>query len=262
MNYRLYIDEVGNSGLTLRNLPHPNDRYLSLTGIMFEQDYVRTSVAPQLERLKATYFGSHPDEPVILHRKEIIGKKFPFDCLKDPTTEKSFSADLLQLLQDLDYTVITATIDKLEHVERHGKWAHDPYHYCLTVIMERYVKSLRRLQATGDVMAESRGGKEDMRLKECFRDIWENGTYWTWGGLFALHFTSRELKLKNKGANVPGLQIADILAYPSYKCMLLKKEGGRRSGTFSDQVARVLERSKYDRSPYGVIDGWGTKWLP
>jgi hypothetical protein len=164
--YRLYIDEVGNSDLGSSN--NPNHRYLSLTGIIIDLEYVSKTVFSAVEELKQQYFGSHPDEPIILHRKELVNKQRPFESLQNPETEKSFNKDILELLQNLDYAVISVVIDKQEHQERYRVWRFDPYHYCLTVMIERYVLWLKDRNAIGDVMAESRGGKEDKRLKDSF----------------------------------------------------------------------------------------------
>jgi len=113
MKYRLYIEEVGSSDLNAS--ADPNHRYLSLTGVIFELDYVRSVLFPAIEEFKARYFASHPDDPVIMHRKELVNKKPPFAELNDPVIERQFNHDLLTLLTDLDYTVITVVIDKLEH---------------------------------------------------------------------------------------------------------------------------------------------------
>ena len=67
----------------------------------------------------------------------------------------------------------------------------------------------------GDVMVESRGGKEDMRLKKSFRRILEQGTHHLSSEDLQNHFTSKELKVKPKKANVSGLQIADLIAHPT-----------------------------------------------
>ena len=74
--YRIYIDEVGNNDLG--SSIDPNHRYLSLTGLIFELDYVKRTLQPAIENLKEKYFGTHPDEPIILHRKELVNKKYPF----------------------------------------------------------------------------------------------------------------------------------------------------------------------------------------
>ena len=130
MKYRLYIDEVGNSDVgSSRN---PNHRYLSLTGVIAELDYVRDVLYPDLEELKRRYFGSHPDDPIVLHRKELVNKKPPFAALNDPAVESAFNSDFLERLSRWEYTVITAVIDKLQHMEQYQVWRYDPYYYCLS----------------------------------------------------------------------------------------------------------------------------------
>src|SRR5712692_9964767 len=150
MKYRLYIDEVGNSDLGSSG--DPNHRYLSLTGVILEVEYDITVVFPALESLKRIYFDSHPSKPLILHRKELMNKNYPFGNLHNPETEKSFNKDLLDLLQNLEYEVITVIIDKQEHYRRYQRWHFDPYHYCLTVMVERYALWLQNKKAEGDVM--------------------------------------------------------------------------------------------------------------
>jgi Protein of unknown function (DUF3800) len=76
MKYRIYVDEVGNSDLGSSD--NPNHRFLCLTGVIIDLDYVRKSLFPQLEQLKARYFDYHPDEPIIFHRKELLNKKTSF----------------------------------------------------------------------------------------------------------------------------------------------------------------------------------------
>ncbi len=260
MKYRLYVDEVGNSDLNASK--DPNHRYLSLTGVIIGLDYVQTTVFPAVERLKAGYFGSHPDDPLILHRKELVNKRFPFHRLQDPEVEKHFNDDLLTLLRELDYTVITTVIDKLEHEQRYTTWRYDPYHYCLAVLMERYIFWLEQRDVTGDVMAESRGGKEDRRLKDSFERLYAHGTEYVPATKFANQLTSKQLKVKPKSNNIAGLQIADLLAHPSFKVTQARRENKGLPGNFGGEIGKILEASKYHRSPSGKIDGWGRKWLP
>jgi len=126
--YRIYIDEVGNPDL--KSSDNPDHRFLCLAGVIFELDYVAKIVYPQVEKLKQDYFDSHPDEPVILHRKDILYRKFAFTPLKDSQTEKSFNDELLKYLTEWDYSVIAVVIDKQEQDHRYSTWKYDPYHYC------------------------------------------------------------------------------------------------------------------------------------
>lgn len=72
------------------------------------------TVFPAVEAIKTRYFASHPDEPLILHRKELVNKRYPFHQLRDPEIEQRFNEELLALLRELDYTVITTVIDKFD----------------------------------------------------------------------------------------------------------------------------------------------------
>ncbi len=256
----MYVDEVGNSDLGASQ--DPNHRYLSLTGVILELGYVDSVVFPALENLKRKYFGSHPDEPIIFHRKELVNKKPPFEILHDPNVEQAFNHEILMLFGKLEYVVITAVIDKLEHHQRYQVWRFDPYHYCLTVLAERYVLWLKRHSAVGDVMAESRGGREDRRLKDSFERACAQGSDFVKPEEFTKYLTSRQLKVKSKGNNIAGLQLADLVAYPSFRTVLARRNHTPLPEKFGGQIAAILEESKYDRSPYGEIEGWGRKWLP
>jgi hypothetical protein len=258
--YRLYIDEVGNSDLGASL--DPNHRYLSLTGVIVSLDYIESHLHPRIEDLKRRYFGSHPDDPIILHRKELVNQRRPFEALRDPDVRAAFDAELMDLLTNGEYVVITAVIDKLDHLNRYREWSYDPYHYCLTVLLERYVLWLRGRNSQGDVMAESRGGKEDRRLKLEFEKIYRNGTSHISHAEFVERFTSSQLKVRPKSANVAGLQLADLIAHPSFIATKARHEGQDLPSNYGGQVALILEAFKYRRSWFGHIEGYGRKWLP
>ncbi|MDQ7831443.1 MAG: DUF3800 domain-containing protein [Desulfovibrionaceae bacterium] len=257
---RLYIDEVGNSDLGASE--NENHRYLSLTGVIIRHEYVSDTVHPLLEALKTKHFTSHPDDPIILHRKELVNKKYPFSSLRDKENEMKFNDDLLVLLGKLEYKVITIVIDKLEHKQIYSRWLFDPYHYCLAVMLERFVRDLELNTLVGDVLAESRGGKEDRRLKDSFQRLVQQGTEYVSRDVFTATLSSGQLKVKPKQFNISGLQLADIIAHPSYKCTLHRRQKKSLPDNFGGKIAQLLEKSKYHRSPSGVIDGWGRKWLP
>ena len=91
--YRLYVDEVGNHDLT--HADDPNERFLSLTGVLLESDHTLHVFNPEVDQLKRRFFQRDPDEPVILHRKELVNKVPPFEALRDSQVEKDFNTDLL-----------------------------------------------------------------------------------------------------------------------------------------------------------------------
>lgn len=252
MKYRIYIDEVGNPDL--ESSDNPNHRFLSLTGVILELGYVKETIHPQLEALKAKYFHSHPDDPVILHRKELVNARYPFESLRDTKTRASFDKELSKLLSEWQYIVISVCLDKKRHKETYTVWRYDPYHYCLAVLLERFVFFLEQVAAKGDVMAESRGGKEDTRLKKSFRGVWENGTDYIAPARFQAVLTSRELKVKQKQNNISGLQIADLIAHPSRNEILY--ENGLRPDpprSYAQKIIKIISKKYYQRE--GKIHG-------
>lgn len=255
--YRMYVDEVGNPDYG--SADNPNHRFLSLTGVILSLRTVSGVLHPALEALKTEYFGQHPDEPIILHRKEMVNQTGPFIALRDQTIRGRFDRRLLQLLRETDYTVITVVIDKLEHRRRYTTWQHDPYHYCLEVLLERYVLFLNRCGFIGDVMAESRGGREDLRLKKSFARLCEGGTHFLNRQIIDRVLTSKQLKVKSKHNNIAGLQLADILAHPSRREILIEngKIVDQRENLVANEIIGILQ-SKYDRN--GSV--YGKKLLP
>lgn len=259
--YRLYVDETGNADLAASQ--DPNHRYLSLTGVIVRLDHITGFVRPRLDALKQEVFAPDPDQPIILHRKDIVNRKGPFRILQDIKNQTLFDARLMSWIVESRYTVITAVIDKLEHLNRYSVWRHDPYHYCMEVLAERYVLFLRGVNSCGDVMGEVRGGKFDRRLESAFGRLYQHGNGHIPAARFQEHLTSKRLKLKPKHENIAGLQLADILAHPSALNMRAQRVHDVQPTGFGAHVVQVLEDLKYRRNPYtGVVYGWGTKWLP
>lgn len=107
-------------------------------------------------------------------------------------------------------------------------------------------------------MAESRGGKEDKRLKESYTRLWEKGTDFLSPERFQNSLTSKQLKVKPKINYIAGLQIADLLAHPSrneilndHKLLLSPL------APFTEKIIKILNK-KYYRGPEKI---WGKKFL-
>jgi hypothetical protein len=256
--YRIYIDETGNHDLT--HADDPNQRFLALTGIILESSYAISTVQPEMENIKRQFFQNDPDEPVIFHRKEMVNRRPPFIGLRNRDINERFNQTLLEALSRWEYQVITIVLDKKAHRDQYSVWRYHPYHYCMSVMLERFVLFLHYNGERGDVMVESRKGKEDEKLKDSYRRLYQNGTDFVPAERWRERLTSSELKPKS--ANIAGLQLADIIAHPSRRDILLKRgliEDDR--STFGESICAVLE-SKYSRSRHGEIDGCGRKLLP
>jgi hypothetical protein len=266
--YRLFIDEVGHHNLTSAN--DPNERYLCLVGVILNLDYSMGEFADSMNALKMEIFGTNN---VVLHRRELIDKTpAPYDKLTDPAVKQRFDSLLIDLIAKAKYTVITVLIDKKRHVEKYGTWQFQPYHYCLTAMIERYVWWLDELDAVGDVMAEGRDRKQDMKLEAAYKYLYRNGTgtsapekkIFVPAGLMQKRLSSGEIKMKTKSSNVPGLQLADIVANPARRHIVCKLENTRMQSKFGRAIVKILIDFKYRRCKWGrrQIVGFGVKILP
>jgi hypothetical protein len=254
---RIFIDEVGNHDL--RSCERPTERYLALTGVIMEAGYEAGEFRTALNRLKQDIFGTND---IVLHRRDILDAAPPFQALSDAGVRSRFNDALLALVREGRYKVCTVVIDKREHRDRYAVWRFHPYHYCLTVLLERYVQRLERIGETGDVVVEARGKKENIKLEKAYQYIYKNGTDYALAKVFQDRLTSRDIKLKPKDANIAGLQLADILANPSCRHMICERTKMPMTAQFSAKLVEVLTDSKYHRSEAGAIAGWGEKWLP
>jgi hypothetical protein len=169
---------------------------------------------------------------------------------------------LLRIVLETDFTVITVVLDKQKHAEQYKEWRYDPYHYCMSVLLERYVLYLDKKGLRGDMLAESRDGKENMRLKRAFRQLDENGTQYIAQKKISKVLTSKEIKIKLKTNNIAGLQLADLLAHPSRREVLLEKQmiEDSRKNIFAERIVDIL-KIKYDMQD-GEIYRAGKNFLP
>lgn len=133
----------------------------------------------------------------------------------------------------------------------------------LPCLVERYVNYLRRHGWRGDVVAEPRTKKVDKKLKASFERIYALGTDNIPAAVVQAHLLSKDIGFFAKKANVPGLQLADLLAHPSARYMRFEREGYADPDDFGSKVSDILVERRYARNPQTrAIKGYGTKWLP
>lgn len=258
--FRLYIDESGDH--VFNQLDSVNHRYLSLLGCWFRgSDY--TAFHDSLQTLKRTHLLHSPDEPVILHRDDMINRRGAFWRLRDEDVAARFDHDLLGLISGANFSMVAVIIDKKLLQERYPENPAHPYHLAMGFLLQRYCGYLNHVSRVGDVMAESRGGLEDRLLKDSYQRVYDQGVWTTRAPHFQAALTSRELKLKQKSANISGLQLADILCHPVKQQVLV--DIGHVIGDLAPFAQRLLAvcRSKYNRHLYqGHIEGYGTVMYP
>jgi hypothetical protein len=258
--YRLYLDESGDH--VFREVAEPAHRFLCLLGCWFRNpDYLKFHEA--LEALKSRLLPHHPDDPVVLHREDMLNARKAFKALRDPAVRAEWDDELLKLIAAVEFRVVAVVIDKQALRDHYGDAAAHPYHLGLGFMLQRFAGYLNHVNRSGDVMAESRGGAEDRLLKESYAYVYERGVWKMPAHAFQAALTSRQLKLKSKSANISGLQLADLLGHPAKQWLLrrhglIEEEPRPFARRLMDVVEGKLNRHLYD----GRIEGYGTVLFP
>ena len=258
--YRLYIDESGDHTFNL--VENDNHRYLGLLGIWFDVDAPYKVFAESLHQFKADLFGWHPDDsPICLHRKDIKERRGIFGRLRDAELNRRFEAGLIEVIAEAPFQMTCVVIDKGAHRTKTYRELFHPYHYCVAALLERFAGWLNFAGARGDVMAESRGAMEDKELLEAFEITLQKGTRFHTSQAFQNVLTSKKIKLKKKEHAIPGLELADLLAYPLKREMIAERRGESPPADFS-AVLLDAARAKINCQAYtGRVSGYGKVWL-
>jgi hypothetical protein len=246
MKYYFFLDETGDHGLSYIDKNFP---LFLLCGCLFRKDNLK-EIENEINMFKMKFFKT---TQVILHSREIRKCEGPYQILFDMDLKARFYIELDKIIQDTNYRIIGAGINKEKHIKKYGKSAKDPYSLSLSFIIERLVFCLNNLDKDGtvDIKVEERGKKEDKLLLSHFNSILDRGTY---------YINSQRLKKKidsfgfhNKRENIIGLQIADLSAYPLARHLLSPK-------TPYIPFDIIAEKIYCDKK--GRYAGWGLKLFP
>lgn len=260
---RMFVDENGNYNLR-EDLSNDSNRFLCLTGVVMRNE-THDVLTQELNSLKSKYFGS---TDIVLHRREIISAKPPFESLKDDAIRQAYNADILRIISDLRYGVISIVIDKKALIDKYTLLhAQDPYALALEYLMQRYQYwmqdySQRHDLIMGDIVAESRGGREDKITRDTYRLIYDGKGY---NGLIdaSKYYSSKDIKLRKKKANIAGLQFVDLISHPARRYILSQNNLAHniRPTSFEQTVVEILVAKKFRRHQ-GKIDGFGAVFFP
>ena len=258
--YRLYLDESGDH--VFNCLENPSHRFLCLLGCWFRNPEYKEFHA-RLEDFRRAHLPHHPDEPPVLHRDDIINRRGCYTCLQDAAKAQAFDAALLDLIREAQFRVVAVVIDKLELRLRQGDAAGHPYHLAMGFVLNCYCSYLNHISRTGDVMAESRGGREDRLLADSYSRIHAHGVGSSPAANFQLALTSKQLKVKNKAGNIAGLQLADLLSHPVRQA-ILREQGliSQPPPSFALRLIPIVQ-TKFNRHLCsGIVEGYGTVFFP
>ena len=217
----MYVDESGDDVMEPDKWSSPDARYLGLTGVVIASETYRTRIHPEFEALKQEFFPHDPDDPVILVRNQIASGREKFSVLRDPEVAAHWEDRILWFFDKYVSQIITVVLDKEEYLNSVPLPAQRPYSYAMNALTDLYDQWLGLVGGTGDVMAESRGKNEDRELKRDFQKFMIESGSLPDVQEYRRSISSSQIKLNLKTDNITGLQLADLLAYPSKRGILL-----------------------------------------
>lgn len=241
-DYLVFVDESGDHGLITIDPNYPV--FVLAFCVIQKSDYV-TKIVPAIQNFKFKHFGH---DNVILHEREIRKESGDFAFLKSKKKKDAFIGELTQIVFDAPFTLICSVIQKEKLKQQYANPA-NPYHVALGFGLERvhyYLQSRGAGQKMTYVTVEKRGRKEDAELELEFRRDCDGKNYN--GEKLPL-----EIVFADKRANLPGLQMTDLVARPVGMSILRPEQPNR--------AFEVLEK-KFYTSTYGKRQGWGLKCFP
>lgn len=228
ITHMMFVDESGTSDITnmLRLISNKknigvDDKFFTVTGCIFtQQDY--EIAKDRINELKNKYWenGEYKYGEVIkkvcFHSREIRRNEGPFsnNCIN----YKDFVIDLSKLIEEINYKIISVTINKEDYLLK--RYRFDIYNTAMCFLIQRYIYCMPTL-CNGAIVLESRGKLENKVLeREMSHIINDTGIR---------NITTVELKNKINGIyfnskwndscenTFCGLEIADLTSYPIYK---------------------------------------------
>ena len=205
--WHFFIDETGDHGLGFIDSDFPI--FLLAGCLMREEDYEIFTI--QFNELKQKYFGT---TDIIMHSRDIRKHNDGFAVLFDLGIKQAFYDDLNAIIQNANFVIIGAGVDKLRHVKAYGKAARNPYEISLGFVLERLIFYLDETDpsATVDIQIEKRGAKEDSSLLSHYNGLYDRGTYYVKAERLQQKINKFDFVAKRD--NINGLQLADLCAYP------------------------------------------------
>jgi uncharacterized protein DUF3800 len=241
-DYIVFADESGDHSLTMVNPDYPVF-VLSLC-IFRKQDYIET-VCPLIQRFKLRWW---PHDAMVLHGAQIRRQRWPFIFLNIAEKREQFMVDLTETLASCPFTLISGVIRKLSLRERYVQ-PENPYSLALKYCLERTYEFLRGFgqhELETPFLFECRGKREDAELELVLRRLCGGESCWGKMPGFSVEFF-------DKKANLPGLQIADLVSLPIGQHVVRPERKNR---------AFEMIRQKFCRSPDDDASTWGVKVFP
>ena len=201
----MYLDESGNHDLKKID---PNYPVFVLGGVIVDESYAETVMEEEVNEFKMSWFGS--TSPV-LHTADITRNRLEFEILKDGVTRERFLEDLNALMRRLEYSVVSAVVQK-DRLRGRFYRRLDLYSLSFEFLLEVFYGEVHRARGCGGIVAERREPEFDKRLDDNWDWHLKRGTGEISGRQISQRI--RSLDLRSKAENIAGLQIADLVVTP------------------------------------------------
>lgn len=241
-DYIVYVDESGDHGLAEFGSEFP---VFVLTFCIFRKEEYIDRVVPAFQRIKFKYFGH---DMIVFHERDIRKAAGRFTFLTDGIRREQFMKDVNDWVEASPFAIIAIAIRKTEFAAKHAD-GRNPYNFAMRLGLERVQKHLEKRGQSHQlthIVFESRGKREDNDLELEFRRVCDGQNY----KKDTLNF---QILFPGKQVNSTGLQLADLIARPIARHVLNPNQ--------SNRAFQVIEK-KLDRSPWGVVAGYGLKCYP
>jgi hypothetical protein len=229
-DYIAYFDETGDHGLDNIDPAFP---VFVLCGWVFKiEDYLHKE-CPAFCAIKFNYFGH---DALVFHSRDIRKRQGAFQILTNNQRRSDFMADISDYFESSSGTLIAAGINKTRLTQQYA-YPNNPYSMSLLFCLERIYAHLRHLNQTDRTLTcvfEERGKAEDKLLAMEFTRICAGDNQWG-----PLPF---QMVFANKLANMPGLQVADLAAYPIARKILNPKKSNPAYDSLRKKVSPLAKR--------------------
>ena len=230
MHYYLYIDECGDQNLANFDEQFP---IFTLCGVIVCEDK-KEWLEEQVFDLKQEFWGN---QYTILHSRDIRKCQRGFEILFDLDVKKRFYERVNAILGKKGvYTIVACSILKEPYIRNYGKF-NDVYAQSLSFVLERavfYLDSLKDEEVILHTIVERRGKKEDNSLRLYYNQLLDRGTYWVSSERMRKY--AKSFAMLPKKANITGLQVADLIAYPVTRHILDPNEPNMAYEIIKDNI--------------------------
>lgn len=212
----MFLDESGDHGLKKIDENFP---IFLLCGILISEENYKT-IRVKINKIKEHFW---KNKEVIFHSRDIRKCNNEFQILFDLQIKKRFYEAINDLISNNNYHIISSSISKLAFIKKYGKLENDVYEIALSFVLERAVFCLDGLKNCDDleIIIEKRGKKEDLKLAKHIQKITQVGTYYV--SSERIRKLGFKTKFSWKKENINGLQLADLIAYPTARYILNPK---------------------------------------